>query len=205
MRAREHGKNPNQTPSPLLHHPVFTHFDLFITKRFPSAILIFLTKPSDRFAVVFPFFSGVQTFRLGSGHMFCSSCLQRWPALALGRVPVHRRPAGPCQHTLMRSQCSRGVTMPMPTAVPLYTAKCIYEHKPDGRRVDALSACSLHYQQVLVPGASGPSAGTSPAAAVWARAWIGRQPRGGNPQTYPQQLGARASLKFCLFTPEKRS
>lgn len=50
--------------------------------------------------------------------------------------------------------------MPRHTAVPLYTAKCIYKRKPDGRHVHAHSECSVHYQQVLIPGPSGQSAST---------------------------------------------
>lgn len=56
--------------------------------------------------------------------------------------------------------------MPRHTAVPLYTAKCIYKHKPDGGHVCAQSECSVHYQQVLIPGPSGQSASRSFAIAV---------------------------------------
>lgn len=61
-------------------------------------------------------------------------------------------------------------TMPRHTAVPLYTAKCIYKHKPDGRHVCTYSECSVHYQQVLIPGPSGQSASRSFAIAVRADA-----------------------------------
>lgn len=56
--------------------------------------------------------------------------------------------------------------MPRHTAVPLYTAKCVYKHKPDGRHVCARSECSVHYQQVLNPGPSGQSASRSVAIGV---------------------------------------
>lgn len=52
--------------------------------------------------------------------------------------------------------------MPRLTAVPLYTAKCIYKHKPDGRHVHThkhthCGERSVHHQQVLSPVPSGQS------------------------------------------------
>lgn len=85
---------------------------------------------------------------------------QRWWLIEL-QCAVLCCTTGPCQDTHWCVHCEPPkvcCAMPRLTAVSLYTAKCIYKHKPDGRHLHTHSGeRSVHYQQVLSPGASGQS------------------------------------------------
>lgn len=130
-----------------------THFALIrTTKHFHSGSFIFFAKPNYQFFVLLLVESlpSLASNSMSGGH---GTGLERGLRCATG----HRWTARPCWDTLMCAQCN--CTALCQGTLPFHsTQQNVFINISLMLDMCAHAGCSVHYQQVLIPGASGQAA-----------------------------------------------